>query len=158
MSARAPTSSLAAPTSIAVCVSWPQACIDPSTARAEVEPGVLVQRQGVHVAAQQHGRARLAARRAGRRSAGGLVQRDVERQAVERLEHGLPGDRQLVADLGPLVQRATQLDHVVEQVVGSVAQRVERMAEVDAGPMRGDASVLEDPETNWSTSSTTTTT
>ena len=30
-------------------------------ARAEVEPGVLVQRQGVHVAAQQHRRTRLAA-------------------------------------------------------------------------------------------------
>ena len=37
----------------------------------------------------------------------------------------LAGDRQIVADLGPLVQRAPQGDHVVEQVVRFVAQGVE---------------------------------
>ena len=58
-------------------------------------------------------------------AAGGLVQRDVERQAVERGEHVLAGDRQVVAQLGPLVQGAPQRDRLVEQVAGFVAQGVE---------------------------------
>ncbi len=49
-----PAISRAAPASIAVCVSCPQACIRPATAEGEAEPGLLVHRQRVHVAAQQH--------------------------------------------------------------------------------------------------------
>ena len=77
-------------------------------ARGEVEPGVLVQRQRVHVAAQQHRRAGLAAGEHRGDAARGLVQLDVERQAVDRLEHVLPGHGQLVADLRPLVELAAQ--------------------------------------------------
>ena len=47
-------------------VSWPQACMVPSTSRGEVEAGVLRHRQRVHVAAQQHGRARAGRPRARR--------------------------------------------------------------------------------------------
>ena len=125
MSARRALSSFAAPTSIdgvRVVTAGVHAAI---ARRGEVEAGVLVQRQRVHVAAQQHRRARLAAVEQRGDAAGCLVQRDIERQTVQRLEHVLAGDRQVVADLGPLVQRAPQGHHVVEQIVGSVAQRVE---------------------------------
>ena len=97
----------------------------PIAARREVEPGVFCQRQGVHVAAQQHRRAGPAAFEQRGDPAGGLVERDVEGQSIERLEHVLTGHRQIVAELWPLVQGATQRHHVVEQIVSSVAQRVE---------------------------------
>ena len=55
--ARRAQSIRAAPASIAVWVSWPQACIVPGDRRGEGEPGLLGHRQRVHVAAQQHGAA-----------------------------------------------------------------------------------------------------
>ncbi len=84
-------------------------------AGCEVEPGVLVQRQGVHVAAQQHGRARFRAGEQGGDAARGLVDGDVERERVDGLEHLLPRDRQVVADLGVAMQRPAQLDGVGQQ-------------------------------------------
>ena len=68
--------------------------------RAEVEPGVLVQRQRVHVAPQQHRRPRLAAGEQGGDARRRLVQGEVERQPVERLEHHVAGRGEVVADLG----------------------------------------------------------
>ena len=59
-SARRADSSRAAPASIAVCRSWPQACMTPSTLRGVRQAGALGHRQRVHVAAQQHGLARPA--------------------------------------------------------------------------------------------------
>ena len=94
-------------------------------ARGEIDARVLRQRQRIHVAAEQHRRARLAAIEQRGDTAGGLVQRHVEGQPVERFEHVLASDRQVVADLRPLVQRAAQRDHVAQQIVGSIAQGVE---------------------------------
>ena len=99
-----------------------------STVELKSSTGVLVQRQRVHVAPQQHRRARLAAGQQGGDTRRRLVQRDVERQAVERLEHHLAGRRQVVADLGMTMQPATQRHRLVVQVTGFVAQRVERHA------------------------------
>ena len=154
MSSRCVASSLAAPTSIAVCVSWPQACIVSSTrdeksspvssciGRASMSPRSRIVGPG-SVAGEQGGDA---ARR--------LVDRDVERQALQRAEDVLLGDRQVVADLRPLVQRATQLDRRGEQVVRFLAQagRVERHA-VMVGTSRVRAPTIR--ATSWSTSSTT---
>ena len=56
--------------------------VDP---RGEVEPGVLVHRQGVHVAAQEDRRSGLGAGEHGGDAAGRLVDGDVERQALDRL-------------------------------------------------------------------------
>ncbi len=57
-------SSRAAPTSIAVCASWPHACIAPSTSEANGKPGLLRHRQRVHVGPQQDRRAGPRAARA----------------------------------------------------------------------------------------------
>jgi len=45
------------------------------------------------------------------------MQRHVERQAGERLEHGIPRVGEMVAHLRPLVQSSTQGDGTVEQIV-----------------------------------------
>ena len=78
----------------------------------------------------------------------------IERQTLERFEHDVAGDRQVVADLRPLVQRAPQRDHVVEQVAGFFAQCVGRHA-----PDARSRVVQSIPPTaeSWSTSSTRTT-
>ena len=55
--ARRSTSIRAAPRSIATWVSWPQACIIPSVSELKSRPRLLGQRQGVHVAPQEDGRA-----------------------------------------------------------------------------------------------------
>ncbi len=91
----------------------------------EVEVGGFGQRQRIHVATQKHRRPRLAAIEQRGDPAGGLVQGHVERQAVERFQHGVARDRQIVADLRPLVKRAPQRDHVAQQVVRAVVQVVE---------------------------------
>ena len=43
-------------------------------------------------------------------------------EALDRAEDVLLGDRQVVAELGPLVQRAAQFDGAAEEVVGLLAQ------------------------------------
>ena len=78
--------------------------------RREVEAGVLVHRQGVHVAPQQDRRAGAGAGEQGGDPARGLVDGDVEGQALERGQHLLLGDGQVVADLRPAVQAPAQLD------------------------------------------------
>ena len=93
--------------------------------RGEVEPGVLGERQRVHVAAQQHRRPRLAAGQQRRHAARGLVHGDVEGQRFDRRQHLLLGDRQVVADLGPAVQRAAQLDGAGQRARRLVAQRLD---------------------------------
>ena len=45
---------LAAPSSMAVCPSWPHACILPGVFEAYGHAGHLLDRQGVHVGAQRH--------------------------------------------------------------------------------------------------------
>ena len=89
----------------------------PLDVRGEVEPGVLGHRQGIHVAAQQHRRARLRPLEQRHDAARRLVGRDRQRQPLQRLQHPLTGDRQVVAQLGPLVQRAPQRDRVAEQIL-----------------------------------------
>ena len=98
--------------------------------RTEVETGVLVQRQRIHVAPKQHGRPRLAAGEQRGDTRRGLVQGEVERQAVERLEHHVAGGWEVVADLGMPVKAAAQRHRLVLQVAGLVAQRVERHGEM----------------------------
>ena len=68
------------------------------------------QRQRVHVAAQQHRRTRLAAGEQGGDPARRLVHGHVEGQRFDRRQDLLLGDRQVVADLRPAMQRAAQLD------------------------------------------------
>ena len=103
-------SSLAAPASIATWVSWPHACMAPST--------VLLNSRSVSSCI---GRASMSPRRStvgpgsspsstaitdDRDRAGG----DGERQPVERLEHHRLRARQLVAELGLLVDPPPQVD------------------------------------------------
>ena len=98
--------------------------------RAEFEPGVLVERQRVHVAPQQHRRPRLAAGEQGGDARRRLVQGEVERKPVERLEHHVAGRGEIVADLGVSMQPAAQRHGLVVQVAGLVAQGFERHAEM----------------------------
>ena len=116
ISSRRSLNSCAAPTaSPCACRGRRRACT--LDVRGEVEPGVLRHRQGVHVAAQQHRRARLRPLEQRDDAARRLVGRDRQRQPLERLQHAITGDRQFVAELGPLVQRAPQRDRVAEQVL-----------------------------------------
>ena len=61
------------------------------------------------------------------------MQREVERETIERLEHELAGDRQLVAQLGSLVQRTAQGDRVVLELESFFAQRVDRHGQIVGG-------------------------
>jgi hypothetical protein len=88
----------------------------------EVEPRVLGHREGVHVPAQQDRRARPGSGEQSGDAARRLVWGDVERQPLQRAQHLLPGDRQLVADLRPAVQRAAELDRRRELLLGLLAQ------------------------------------
>jgi len=96
-----------------------------------VEPGRLLHRQRIHVAAQQDGgrmggySAFCAAVTAPQDSGDGrdrAPRRHLERQAVQRLEHGALRLRQLEADLRAAVQPVPQLGDVVRQLSGVVAQ------------------------------------
>ncbi|MFN9953468.1 MAG: hypothetical protein ACK55I_10230, partial [bacterium] len=51
-----------------------------------------------------------------------LVQGDVERQSVERLQHLLARHGKVVADLGMLVQRTSQRDRRILQPTGLVTK------------------------------------
>ena len=61
----------------------------PVVAGGEVEPGVLVQRQGIHVAAQQDRRPRTVAGQQGGDAARRLVDGHVDGQPFQRAEHDL---------------------------------------------------------------------
>ena len=90
----------------------------------EVQPGPLLDGQRVHVPAQQDGRARArtAQDRGHRRDS--RPRRHFQIKTVDRLQHRALGDRQLEADLGVLVQRATQVHQVVDHAVGVVVEPV----------------------------------
>ena len=112
-SARRADSSRAAPASIAVCRSWPQACMTPFDPRGVRQAGALGHRQRVHVAAQQHGPARPPpAQHRGHRG-----QRpppaDLQRQPVQGGQHLLLGPGQHAPDLRVGVDGAAQSGQVV---------------------------------------------
>ena len=76
--------------------------------RREVEPGVLVERQRIHVAAQQHRRTGFAPGQQRSNARRRLVQGDVERQSVEGFEDEITGDREIIAQFGTLVERSPE--------------------------------------------------
>ncbi len=86
--------------------------------RGEVQAGVLGQRQGIHVAAQQHrgpvGGAVEHRHDRGRRTAGAYVEAEVADLGADRLLR----DRQLQTYLGPAVQPAPEVDRAVGELVG----------------------------------------
>ena len=123
--------------SIATCVSCPQACIAPVDLRGERQPGVLLQRQRVHVGAQQH-------RRAGPRA---VEDRDhradrpaavhLQREVRELGQHGVAGAGQRQPELGMAVQRPPQGHRARLQPPGLLAepgeQGIGRTHAVDPG-------------------------
>ncbi len=91
-------------------VSSPQACIRPAIAEREAEPGVLVHRQRIHVATQQHaapwpGPAQRGDR-AGARGASAPFERQVGQLGADFGE----SQRGLEPELGLGVDRAAQGD------------------------------------------------
>ena len=78
---------------ILISLSWPLFQGALASGEIEIQASVFRQRQGVHVAAQQHGGARLASVEQCGDSTGGLVQGHIERQTVQGLQHVLAGDR-----------------------------------------------------------------
>jgi hypothetical protein len=90
----------------------------------EVEARVLGQRQGVHVAPQQHGGTGSLAVEVGDDRALALAGRDREREPVQRLEHPSLRVWQVEPELGPAVQVAPQGDDVIEQRPGLGQERV----------------------------------
>jgi hypothetical protein len=72
----------------------------------EVEAGVFAEREGVHVAAQQHRGPGAATGQQGVDPAGRLVDGHVEGQRLDGFEHLLLGDGQEIADLRPAMQCA----------------------------------------------------
>ena len=98
----------AALASIAEWLSWPQACMWPAVCGSEVEAGVLVDRQGVHVAAQQHGPARPGPVQQGDEAAGRLAVADRQRQAGERGFQLRRGARTIEPKLGIGMDGAAQ--------------------------------------------------
>ena len=124
-SSRRSLSSWAAPDSIAVCVSWPQACMHPSTCDAKSRPvssGIGSASMSPRRRIVGPGRRALEQRHDAARR---LVRGDRQRQAFERRQHLLAGDRQVVAELRPLVQPAAQGDRIVEQLGGLLAYRLD---------------------------------
>ena len=94
--------------------------------RREVEPGLLVDRQRVHVRAQQHGlRVVLVAGSSAqhRRHRGGTGPgRDLQTEAVELAEDALLGAWQVQPDLRLLVQLAAKLGEIVGHAARVVVQ------------------------------------
>ncbi len=95
---------------------------DVGGARGKVESGVFGHRKRIHVTAQHHRRARLAAGEQSGDSARRFVQGDVEGQILECTEYGLAGGRKVVADLGSFVQPPTQCGGTVVKVRHVIAQ------------------------------------
>ncbi len=81
--------------------------------RLEVEREVLLQRQGIHVAAQQDRGAGPARVEIGDHRCGRLAEGDVEAEAGECVGDPLLRARQVEAELGILVDGAAQLDRVI---------------------------------------------
>ena len=130
ISSRRAESSLAAAASIAVCVSCPQACMRSSAVELKSSPvsscsgsaSMSPRSSTVGPGLPPVSSAATPRRR--------LVQRDIEGQAVERLEHHVTGCREVVADLRVPVQTAAQPHRFVMEIPGLVAERVERHAEM----------------------------
>ncbi len=87
--------------------------VHPSVVLAlEVGGVVLLQREGIHIAAQQHGGAGLARIEVGDDRRGRLAERDVETEAGERLGDLRLRLREVQAEFGVVVDRPPQLDRV----------------------------------------------
>jgi hypothetical protein len=80
----------------------------PVDLRGEREPALLLQRQRVHVAAQQHGRARLLAVQHRRHRTARLARADVQTETLQRVQHRGLRLRQVEALLGVLVELPAQ--------------------------------------------------
>ena len=102
----------------------------------ERQPGVLVHRQRVHVRAHEHRRSRPRAAQDGDDRAALPAGVDLERQVLERGEHGGLGDGQRQADLGVPVQGAPQLQRPWLQGAGLGQQRALRGTVRRAAPAR----------------------
>ena len=85
----------------------------PGLAAGEVEPGRLVDRERVHVAAKQHGAARPRAVERGDEAAGRCAVADRQRQAGERLLELVAGSRRVEPKFGIGMDRAAQRDQRV---------------------------------------------
>ena len=88
----------------------------------ERQPGVLLHRQRVHVAAQQVGRTGAGAAQHADDGARRRPGAHLDRQIGERLEDGGLGPRQVQPDLGQPVQLTAQIDGAVGVVVGGGEQ------------------------------------
>ena len=102
----------------------------------ERQPGVLVHRQRVHVRAHEHRRSRPRTAQDGDDRAALPAGVDLERQVLERGEHGGLGDGQRQADLGVTVQGAPQLQRPWLQGAGLGQQGALRGTVRRAAPAR----------------------
>ena len=139
----------APPIRLAVCRSWPHACIAPLVA-ANAEPGLLDDGQRVHVGAQQHGLgvggvAGTAAEHGGHRGGAGAG-RDLQAEAVELAEHLLLRARQVEPDLRVLVQLGARAGRGRRCHRGP---RCGRRPEVHPGPHPGYADREVGPCAQW---------
>src|ERR1700685_3883516 len=104
-------SSRAAPASMAVCRSWPQACIAPGIREAYGRPVSSVT-----------GSASMSPRSSnGGHRAESAARADLNRQPVQRGQHLLLGLGQIQADLRLLVDRVPQLGDLTGDVRGLIA-------------------------------------
>ncbi len=122
--------SRAAPSSMVMCVSWPQACITPGEFRGEIELGVLGQGQRVHVGTQDRRRSGLPALDHRDHGADRLAGHRIEPESPELSDERRLGARQLQADLRVTVQLAADLDQIrqdaargTQELGGSHVQR-----------------------------------
>ena len=83
--------------------------------RSELQPGVLGHLEGVHVGAQQGGGSGPVPFEGGHDGRGGGAGGDLQAEAVEGLEDGLLGDRQIQAGLRVAVDAAAQLDGLIDK-------------------------------------------
>ena len=86
--------------------------------RLEVDRVVLLQRERIHVATQQHGRARLSRVEIGHDRGEGLAQGDVESKSGQGIGDLLLGFGQVKPEFGIGVDRAAQLDGFCVDVGG----------------------------------------
>ena len=114
-SARRSRSSRAAPRSIATWASWPQACIAPWISEAKSRPGVLGQRQGIHVGAEEDRRAGLGAVDQRRHGAEPTAEDRLETESPELLDDDRLGDRQIRPDLRVTMDPAADRDDVGQE-------------------------------------------
>ena len=118
-------SSFAAPASMAVCRSWPQACIVPGMADAYGSPvSSVTGSASMSPRSSTTGPGRAAAQHRGHR-AERRPRADLERQPGQGVEHLALRLRQVQADLGLAVDRMPQLGDLARQLRRLVAYQHE---------------------------------